>query len=233
MSKPTPPELLKVEAARLKALTVQAEAETRRTLAEAVVAEQSAVVATLEAADAARVVAERDASDIRNHIYHFAGPVMAATVAPCQRTLSQWSRLDPGCPITVVFNSPGGSVIDGMALFDFLLELRGKGHKLTTVCRGYAASMAGILLQAGDTRVMGRESYLMIHELSAGTHGKIGEMEDAVKFYQMICKRVVGIFVDRSGKKCSEAVFKKNWTRADWWLDSVEALRLGFVDEIA
>ena len=84
----------------------------------------------------------------------------------------------------------------------------------------------------GDVRVMGRESYLMIHEISAGAGGKIGEINDAVKFYERVCERVVDIFVSRSGGKCSRAQFKKNWNRADWWIDSAEALRWGFVDAV-
>lgn len=209
------------------------EAETRKLLAEAAESEASAGIVNLSLEAAARDHAEAAAADFRNHIFHFAGPVNSASVAQCQRTLAAWSRLAPGCDIEIVFNSPGGSVVDGMALWDYLEHVKTKGHKLTTVCRGYAASMGGILLQAGSHRVIGSESYLMIHEISAGTGGKIGEIQDAVKFYEKICERVVNLFVTRSGGKCSRATFVKNWKRQDWWLDSHEALKLGFVDEIA
>jgi ATP-dependent protease ClpP protease subunit len=92
--------------------------------------------------------------------------------------------------------------------------------------------MAGILLQSGDHRWIGRQSYLMIHEISAGAGGKIGELKDSVEFFDAICKRVVSIFVDRSEGKCTKARFVKGWTRTDWWLMSEDAHKLGFVDEI-
>src|SRR5574341_658348 len=118
-----------------------------------------------------------------------------------------------------------------MALWDFLLELRQRGHKLTTVARGYAASMAGILLQAGDERVIGPESWLLIHEASFGVVGSYGEVEDRVEWVKKIQARILDIFASRS--KLSRSQIKRRWHRKDWWLDSDEALKLGFVDRIA
>ena len=66
--------------------------------------------------------------------------------------------------------------------------------------------MAGILLQAGDIRIMGAESWLMIHEISFGASGKIGEIEDTVEWVKKIQERVVKIFaVDRGAvdQRCS------------------------------
>ena len=60
--------------------------------------------------------------------------------------LARW--ISSALPISV-------EVIAGLALYDFIQTLRRKGHKVTTVSYGMAASMAGILLQAGDVRVMG------------------------------------------------------------------------------
>lgn len=179
--------------------------------------------------------AMRSNSDWHHRIYRFSDVVNPNTTKACLQSLAMWDRLDPECKIEVVFNSPGGSVIDGMALFDALngYSLRGGGsHHLTTGAQGYAASMAGILLQTGDTRWIGAESYLMIHEISAGAAGKIGEIEDAVKFYDRICERVVDIFVKRASGKITKSNFVKRWKRQDWWLDSDEALKLGFVDEV-
>ena len=214
-------------------------ARLRREQAEAQKLEHEAELARLAAAaqqreddDHAYSHEYERAGDPYHHIYRFFGGVTASNVQNCMSILGRWSRLQPGCDLEIVFNSPGGSVIDGMALWDYLEHLKSRGHKLTTVCRGMAASMAGILMQAGDVRVMGRESYLMIHEISAGAGGKIGEIADAVKFYERICERVVDLFVARSGGKITRAQFKKNWNRADWWIDSGEALRWGFIDEV-
>lgn len=90
--------------------------------------------------------------------------------------------------------------------------------------------MAGILLQAGDIRVMGRESWLMLHEAAFGAQGKVGEVEDTVEWVKKIQERILNIFAQHSS--LSRAQIKRRWTRKDWWIDSDEALRLGFVDEI-
>jgi ATP-dependent protease ClpP protease subunit len=150
-----------------------------------------------------------------------------------------WHRLDDAekkyRPMHIIVDSPGGSVIDGMHLFDQMVTYSERGggpHKITITVRGYAASMAGILLQAADVRKIGPESYLMIHEVSSFAAGKIGELKDEIKFLDKISDRVANIFVERSKKKISLAKFKSNWNRQDWWLTSKEALDYGFVDEI-
>ena len=226
---------LHAEARAAEANAAKAAAEQAKLAAEAREAEAQARAAEIELTKAEEKERARLCSDYHRRVYQFDGPVDAASVNRCMAQLREWDRLEPECKIEVIFNSPGGHVIHGMALFDLItrLSLRGGGrHHVTTGAQGYAASMGGILLQAGDTRWIGRQSYLMIHEISAGTGGKIGEMKDDVKFYDAICARVVEIFVDRAGGKISKRKFIDSWTRADWWLLSDEALKLGFVDEV-
>ena len=175
-----------------------------------------------------------------HHIYPFGSDVSQSSVNSCINQLTEWMRLDPECDIEIVFNSPGGSVIHGMALWDFIQTVRSKGHKVTTSTIGYAASMAGILLQAGDVRVMGKESWLMIHEASFGAGGKIGEVEDTVEWVKRVCARIVDIFVDRckhadsttATKRLTKSKFVSSWRRKDWWISSEEALEYGLIDEI-
>jgi ATP-dependent protease ClpP protease subunit len=210
-------------------------AEARKLNAEAEQAEHASAVALILRTQAEEDERHRVESDAHRRVYRFAGAVTASSASDCIRKLTLWDRLDPECPVEIIFNSPGGSVIDGMALFDVItsMSLRGGGtHEVTVGTLGYAASMAGILLQAGDVRWMGKQSYLMIHEISAGTGGKIGEIKDDVKFYEAICARVVDIFVARSGGKITKAKFVRGWLRTDWWILSDEALKLGFVDEV-
>ncbi len=125
-----------------------------------------------------------------------------------------------------------------MALFDCIQELRRKGHFITTRALGMAASMAGILLQAGDKRVISREAYLLIHEISAGAVGKIGEMEDDMIFLNKIQGRILDIFATRcqatkAPNKLTRQRLANGWKRKDWWLDSAECLKYGLVDEVA
>jgi ATP-dependent Clp protease protease subunit len=230
---------LQAETAKLLAETEVAKEHALDAAVERKITEARAAQAALETEaaeiavnDARRAEARYRASDGQNHVYQFDGAVNAQSVKACITTLSQWSRLEPGCAIEIVFNSPGGSVVDGFALWDFLTSLRTavKPHYLTTVCRGMAASMAGILLQAGDKRVIGAESVLLVHEISFGAGGKIGEVEDQVEFAKMLTKRVLRIFENRT--KMTVKQIEAKWRRTDWWLTSDLALELGFADEV-
>lgn len=205
-------------------------AEAMKFAAEAREASARAEQEEIDAREAKREEEEALAGDKYHHTYQFTSEVSGTSVNQCIERLSKWSRQEPGCHIEVIFNSPGGGVIAGMALFDFLLDLRAKGHDITTVALGYAASMAGILLQAGTKRVMGREAWVLIHEVSFSAIGKIGEVEDTTEWVKRICKRVVRIFAERS--KLTPAQIEKKWKRKDWWLSSDECLKLGLVDEV-
>ena len=214
---------------KLAAETTKVEVEALGGLALVRQAEATARVAELSATTLQREHDYDNAGDAYHHVYQFVSEVTGSSVNSCIDRLSRWSRMDPTCDITVVFNSPGGAVIPGMALFDFLLSLR-TDHRLTTVALGHAASMAGILLQAGAHRVMGREAWLLIHEISFMAVGKIGDVEDTTDWAKRICERVVQIFADRS--KLSAKQIETRWKRKDWWLSSDECLKLGFVDEV-
>lgn len=206
------------------------EAETRKLLAEATKAEAEAEKAQMETETARRSKARDEATDERNYLYRFSGSVSSSTVSGCMKKLTQWSRQNPGCDIEIVFSSPGGSIIDGFELFDFIQELRNKGHHVTTGTLGMAASMAGILLQAGDTRWVGHQAWVMIHRAAFGAAGKTFEIEDEVEFVKRIEERILDIFTTRS--KLTKQKIKRNWDRKDWWISADEALNLHLVDEI-
>lgn len=226
------------EAAATEATALRrAEAEARKAEADALLAEASARKATAEARTAELVAtkaeldtAQANAKDEFHHVYRFDSEVANTSVKNCMSKLSEWSRLDPHCEMEIVFSSPGGNIIWGMALFDFFQHLRVAGHKITTGCAGMAASMAGILLQAGDVRWVGEQSWIMIHRAAFGAAGKTFEVEDEVEFVKRIEKRIIDIFVKRS--HLTSAKIKRNWDRKDWWITAEEALELGLVDEV-
>ena len=174
--------------------------------------------------------AKDKAADDENFLYRFGSEVSGGSVERCMSKLTEWSRLNPGCNIEIIFSSPGGSIIDGFELFDFIQHLRNKGHHITTGTLGYAASMAGILLQAGDTRWVGQQAWLMIHRAAFGAYGKTFEIEDEVKFVKRIEERILDIFTSRSNLTRNK--IKRNWERKDWWISSDEATDLGLVDEV-
>ena len=175
-------------------------------------------------------ISRKEASDERNFLYRFNDKVSKDTVRHCMETLTEWHRLDSECAIEIIFSSPGGSIIDGFELFDFLQDLRNKGHHLTTGTLGYAASMAGVLLQAGDIRWVGQQAWIMIHRAAFGAWGKTYEIEDEVKFIQRIEERILAIFTSRSN--LTKNKIKRNWDRKDWWISADEALTMNLVDEI-
>lgn len=198
-----------------KAQIAKLEAEARSLTAQA---------ATREI-DLDRVLAQSAEHDT----FTFMAEVTDQTVYQTMNHLGVWSRRYPGRDLKLIINSPGGSVIDGLALYDFLQELK-EDHHVTTVTLGMAASMGGILLQAGHTRVAGSNAFLLIHEVSSYSGGKITELKDEAKFLERLEDKGVGILAERS--TMTPQKIKNRMARQDWWLDAEEALRLGFVDEI-
>jgi ATP-dependent Clp endopeptidase proteolytic subunit ClpP len=189
--------------------------------------------------DTERAVAELDAYRRREadtaaeegrRTYTFYARVEEESVRACMATLTSWSSKAPGAPLTIIFNSPGGAVHDGLALFDFLRHLRFTGHHLTTIALGRAASMGAVLLQAGDRRVIGSNAFVMLHEVSNGASGKVSEIEESVELSKRLQKRLLTILADRSTLTVQQ--IQRKWTRRDWWLDADEAVALGFADEM-
>lgn len=210
-----------LEAAKIKAL----EAETWKTNLESDIA---AIQLDSYEQEAANVAARPDA----NRVYYFLGSVTGNSVRECQVVLDRWSRRDPGEPITIILDSPGGLVYDGLALYDSIDALKRAGHEVTVFVRGMAASMGGILLQAASPgkRVVGSNAYVLIHEVSSGAAGKISEIQDEAKFAAELWDRLAGILAERS--TLSKRSIKTKANRKDWWLAASETVALGFADEI-
>lgn len=221
------------EVAQAKAVTLKLQSDAR-------LAEITSIAADLDLKIKSRSYDETVAADRFNHTYYFTGVVTEQAVEHCRERLTVWDRIDPNCDIEIIFCSVGGDFIQGMHLYDFIRHLS-KRHKITTGVLGQALSMASVLLQAGDVRWVGKESYVMIHEISSGTHGKASEVADEAKLLERMGERVLGIFADRA-KAAGEAgrakdpisktVVKRNWTRKDWYLTSDECVNYGIADEI-
>lgn len=215
------------------------DAEARLANAEAAEAESRAAVAALELdRETQKRERERHADDYQDRTYRFLSGVEESSVKACIAKLDAWHRDDPACDMTIIFDSPGGAVIPGFHLFDHILGLR-DDHHVTTMTRGYAASMGGILLQAGDTRVMGRNAHLMIHEVSFGAQGKIGDVEDWVDFAKLLWNRALDIFAERCAtagdtatKRLSRRALDTRSRRKNWWIPADQALAFGLVDEV-
>jgi len=224
------------------------EADAEKSLAEAAKfkAETRGALATAKRGEIDLAVKLRSekvelAKDKEFRVFVYDQVVTSQSAEKCIQQLAEWSRVDPKCDIEIIFNSPGGEVVAGMALFDYIQRIRKQGHAVTTTSFGMAASMAGILLQAGDKRAMGPEAWLLIHEASFGTHGSFGDVVDTVEWVKRVQERILDIFAKRSAdsdprvatKKLTRTQIKRRWHRKDWWISSDEALKHGFIDEIA
>jgi ATP-dependent Clp endopeptidase proteolytic subunit ClpP len=235
--------------ARNRAETKKFEEEARRHTSEARRAEAEADLASAEArkesayAEQEIISLHKDMRDERDelakdnhyHVYVFDETVTDNSVKKCIVKLNAWDRIDADCEIEIQINSPGGDIIAGLALIDSIRLLEAKGHTITTVALGMAASMGGVILQAGNNRVMGKNAMLLLHEGSMGAIGDFGQVEDRVKLMEKLHERILDIFTERSipqNAKTTREYIKKHWKRTDWWVDSEEALKLGFVDEV-
>ena len=220
----------KEELDKIRAETRKIEAEIRKVEADAMAAENYARLRKIEADKKEQDWRREKADDKENMVYRYNTVVDKTYVNDCMTKLTQWSRRHPECDIEIIFSSGGGSIVDGFVLFDFIQELRARGHKVTTGSLGMAASMAGILLQAGDHRWMGHQAWMMIHRAAFGIMGKTFEIEDHTAWIKRIEARILDIFEKRSS--LTRLKIKRNWDRKDWWISSDEALTLGLIDEI-
>lgn len=175
-----------------------------------------------------------------HHMYLFDQEVSGQSTKACMKQFTEWERMAaPGekLVIDLVINSPGGSVFDGFALMDHIELMHSRGHTVNTSVLGMAASMGGVLLQVGKTRTMGKSAMLLIHEASFGASGAFGKVEDQVKLVAKMQDRILDLFAERAKgalgtKAITRQKIKASWRRTDWWVNSTESLKFGFVDKV-
>ena len=168
-----------------------------------------------------------------HHMYTFDGVVSDSTVAKCIEQLTRWERsAEPGKSLTIdlEINSPGGEIFAGFALIDHIGAMHTRGHTVNTAAIGMAASMGGVILQVGKTRLMGKHAFLLIHEASFRAGGSFANVQDEVELVEKMHDKILDLFASRS--KMTRAQIKRRWSRKDWWLTSDESLKYGFVDEV-
>ncbi len=224
----------RASAARHDAEAGKADAEARELLAEA---ESSEIKLEREREKRDDELLE----DKHFHLYVFDSEVTDSSVATAQKTISTWVRRAEAdkkkAEIELQINSPGGSVFAGFAFIDFLTDVQARGHKVTTVAIGMAASMAGVILQVGRPRVMGANCLLLIHEAQFMAFGDYGDVTDHVRMVDIMHDRILTLFADRAQEAGKDGTtvkkLKRRWARKDWWLPAQECFEeWGFCDEI-
>lgn len=128
--------------------------------------------------------------------------------------------------IKLRINSYGGSVFAGMAIIDTIRNLRSEVH---TYIDGAAASAATIISVVGKKRYIGKNSLMLIHQLSSGSYGKFSEMEDDMENNRRIMKMIKDIY-----KQYTKVPMKQidEILKHDLWFDASKCLELGLVDQV-
>lgn len=135
---------------------------------------------------------------------------------------------DPDKDIQFYINSPGGSVTDGMAIYDTMQYIK---CDVSTICIGMAASMGAFLLSSGakGKRLALPNAEIMIHQPSAGTQGQITDMAIHLKRLEIIKKRMNHILADNTGKPLE--VVTADCER-DNFMSAEEAKEYGLIDKV-
>lgn len=131
-----------------------------------------------------------------------------------------------GKPLALFINSPGGSVSDGLAIYN---ALKAHDGEITVKVMGVAASAASFIAMAGDKIVMPENTFLMVHNPLSWAYGNADEFREVADTLDKIGSSLIGIYVART--KQPEADIKA-LLDAETWLTANEALALGFADEV-
>jgi len=135
---------------------------------------------------------------------------------------------DPDKDISLYINSPGGSVYDGLAVYDTMNFIK---PNVATYGIGLQASMGAFLLSSGTKgkRYLLPNSRVMIHQPSSGTQGKVTDQEISLRESIRIKKLLNQIMAKNTGQKLTK--IEKDADR-DYWMEAKEAVGYGLADKV-
>ena len=135
---------------------------------------------------------------------------------------------DPNKDIQLYINSPGGSVYDGLALYDTMQYIK---PDVQTIGIGLQASMGAFLLSAGakGKRFVLPNARVMIHQPSSGTQGKVTDQEISLREALEIKEKLATIMSENTGQKLDK--IKADMER-DFWMSAEAAVKYGLADEV-
>jgi ATP-dependent Clp protease protease subunit len=135
---------------------------------------------------------------------------------------------DPKKDIKLYINSPGGSVYDGLAIYDTIQYI---SPDVMTIGIGLQASMGAFLLSSGTKgkRFALPNSRIMIHQPSGGTQGKMTDQEITLREGLFLKQRLNEILSKNTGQKLAK--IEKDMER-DFWMGGEEAVKYGIIDEV-
>ena len=165
---------------------------------------------------------------LNDRIVFLGEEVNATTASLVVAQLLYLEAQDPDKDIQFYINSPGGSVTDGMAIYDTMQYIK---CDVSTICIGMAASMGAFLLSSGakGKRFALPNAEIMIHQPSAGTQGQITDMAIHLKRLEIIKKRMNHILSENTGKPIE--VVTADCER-DNFMSADEAVSYGIIDKV-
>jgi ATP-dependent Clp protease protease subunit len=134
----------------------------------------------------------------------------------------------PGKEIAMYINSPGGVVTSGFAIYDTMQYIK---CPVSTVCMGFAASMASFLLMAGapGRRISLPNARILLHQPSGGFQGQASDIERHAEDIVKMKKRMIGLYA----KHCKRSLEEVERTLdRDFFLTAEEAKSWGLVDHV-
>lgn len=151
---------------------------------------------------------------------------MTANVVVAQ--LLHLANESPDKDIQLYINSPGGSVYDGLAIYDTMQYI---APDVQTIGIGLQASMGAFLLSSGakGKRFVLPNARVMIHQPSSGTRGKVTDQEISLRESIALKERLATIMADNTGQKLDK--IKADMER-DYWLSATDAVAYGLADEV-
>jgi ATP-dependent Clp protease protease subunit len=135
---------------------------------------------------------------------------------------------DPDKDIFFYLNSPGGNVSSGMAIYDTMQYIK---PPISTVCMGQAASMAALLLAAGEKgkRFALPHSRILIHQPLGGFQGQATDIDIQAKEILRLKDELNNIMADLTGQPLAKVI---NDTERDYYMTSAQAKEYGLIDDI-
>jgi ATP-dependent Clp protease, protease subunit len=135
---------------------------------------------------------------------------------------------NPDKDISLYINSPGGSVYDGLAIYDTMQFIK---PAVSTLCTGFAASMGTFLLAAGHKgkRYALPNARIMIHQPSGGSQGTAADIEIQAREVLYQRERLNATLADRTGQSVAQI---ERDTDRDHFMSAEEAKRYGLIDDV-
>ncbi|MBD5149068.1 MAG: ATP-dependent Clp endopeptidase proteolytic subunit ClpP [Oscillibacter sp.] len=165
---------------------------------------------------------------LNDRIIFLGEEVNATTASLVVAQLLYLEAQDPDKEIQLYINSPGGSVTDGMAIYDTMQYIK---CDVSTICVGMAASMGAFLLSSGTKgkRLALPNAEIMIHQPSAGTKGQVTDMAIHLRRLEIIKKRLNSILADNTGQSLETVTAD---CERDNFMTAEEAKEYGLIDKV-